>query len=804
MGKGAKTAWGIDLGNSTLKAIKVGQTDGGVEVLDFAVIEYDGKILSQSEIDEQQRMDLIDRALERFVEEHEITKDAMVVSVPGQSSFSRFVKLPPVDKKSIPRTVTYEAVQQIPFDIEDVEWDWQAFEDNDSPEVEVGIFAIKKELVNNALDPFVRAGINVGSVQMSPMALYNFLSYDQKFLEESGGKDAVIALDIGADNTDLVIADGVRVWQRSIPIGGNQFTEAVQKAFKLSFAKAEALKRTASTSKYARQIFQAMRSVFADLAAEVQRSLGFYSSSNRQVKFKEVVALGNAIKMPGLVKFLQQSLSLPVKRLDTFDSLTVSPDVSMAQYTENLPSLATVYGLALQALGKGQINSNLLPTEIVKKSQWKQKRIWFTVSAAVFVMSSMLFLFQAISQGMQADTAIKDLDKFLRRSKIIDSNANDKKKYETIISEAEKSIKQDSNVYASRNLVPKILRSIRECLPNVSNVFDPAQVAMHTAFAEGNRDVVMEMPRKQREQVFLSNVKIIYTNNLNRGFDEILSEWKTKQTESAAPSTQKKTKKDLFGGKGGFSLFGGKKKKKGALPSGSGSAKNRRAVGSDGFSKDVVPGFVVLIEGSTPHEKGFEYLFPQNVGVDRDQWGFYNRLLYLGKTDKRILEAENKTDDKSNSKKTTKNKVARSGPMTPLARLENQRMAKMPFEAYVPSMDKLELYFDTLDHGLITTKNLKNDVQPPNYNFGIQRAEDTTPGNLDSSVKAITQSGKLDSVQPLKAFYDPFTLEPITKTYVKDDRGFVILNRRGEPTMNNNDYWFRLKLKIKLKGSTKK
>ena len=109
----------------------------------------------------------------------------------------------------------------------------------------------------------------------------------------SAGHDqgTTMVIDLGAENTDLLIADNETIWMRSIPIGGTNFTETLVKAFKLSFAKAEDLKRNAATSKYARQIFQAMRPVFADLVAEVQRSIGFYASVHRDSRIKKIVAV---------------------------------------------------------------------------------------------------------------------------------------------------------------------------------------------------------------------------------------------------------------------------------------------------------------------------------------------------------------------------------------------------------------------------------------------------------------------------------------------------------------------------------
>ena len=71
-----------------------------------------------------------------------------MASVPGHMAFARFAKLPPVDPKELPKIVKFEAVQQIPFPIEEVEWDYQVFGQPDSPEVEVGIFAITKDKVH--------------------------------------------------------------------------------------------------------------------------------------------------------------------------------------------------------------------------------------------------------------------------------------------------------------------------------------------------------------------------------------------------------------------------------------------------------------------------------------------------------------------------------------------------------------------------------------------------------------------------------------------------------------------------------
>src|SRR6185295_4222288 len=108
-----------------------------------------------------------------------------------------------------------------------------------------------------------------------------------------------IIMDIGTVSTDVIIVENCQLWLRTLAIGGNAFTEALMRAFKLSFPKAERLKREAGTSKYARQIFQAMRPVFSDLLQEMQRSLGYYQSLNRDANLTKIIGVGSTFRLPG-------------------------------------------------------------------------------------------------------------------------------------------------------------------------------------------------------------------------------------------------------------------------------------------------------------------------------------------------------------------------------------------------------------------------------------------------------------------------------------------------------------------------
>jgi len=384
--------WGIDVGQCLLKAIKLQATeDDQVELIGVDVVEHE-KILSEAE---DEAVDLVQKALNTFRERNDLSDAQVAISVPGQHTLTRFTKMPPVEPKKIPDMVQYEASQQIPFDMDEVVWDYQVFSEADSPDVEVGIFAIRKELIRNYLLQYTDIGIEPMLVQTSPMASYNTILF------EKGQKEgeATILLDMGALATDLIVVEGRRIWSRPIPIGGNRFTEALVQTFKLSFEKAEKLKRNAASSKYARQVFQAMRPVFADLVSEVQRSVGFYTSTHRESKITSVIGMGNAFKLPGLQKFLQQNLRMQVDKLSGFSKLRIVGEPK-PEFKNNVMSFSVAYGVALQGLGLGNVESNLLPTEVRKSLLWKKKRWWFGASAAALALAaSSLYVSNVMAQG---------------------------------------------------------------------------------------------------------------------------------------------------------------------------------------------------------------------------------------------------------------------------------------------------------------------------------------------------------------------------------------------------------------------
>ncbi len=504
------TVWAIDIGNSSLKALYLSTERGVVEVIGFDNIRH-GKILSGSNVTEAEKEELIALSLRKFVNKYDLSLDEIAVSVPSQNSFARFVNLPPVEEKRIPEMVKFEAVQQIPFGINDVQWDWQLMTEPDSPEIKVGIFAIKNEVVNSALEHFNREDIQVSYVQMAPMALYNYLLNDRPDLVTSDSQATVI-LNIGAENTDLVVCTKSAVWQRCILIGGNAFTKAIADTFRLNFEKAEKLKRTAPVSKYSRQILQAMRPVFTDLASEVQRSLGFYNSSNPNTKIVRIVAMGGGTKLRGILKYLQQTLQMPVERPDSFKRLGMGPGVSLAKFHENVSDFGIVYGLALQGLGLARIESNLLPRNVARSMAWASKGKYF-IAAACMVLAVSLLCFART--GLDKMNYTKNGQVRQKTAMVLSSVEEAKTKFKEEQDKGDKSdaiIEKEFEPFTYREVIPLLHETIISALPNEQN--NPKQAELYKAFASGDVKTIKEIPREQRKQVFITGMTVYFTNDL--------------------------------------------------------------------------------------------------------------------------------------------------------------------------------------------------------------------------------------------------------------------------------------------------
>ena len=469
-----QSVWGIDIGQAGLKAMRLryAEAAGQVIAVAFDYIPH-AKILSQPDAIPDE---LIQTALSTFLSRNETKGDLIAISVPGQSALTRFIQLPPVEESRVDEIVRYEAKQQIPFALEDVIWDYQTLgggivESGFMLGAEVGLFAMKKEGIYSAIKPYVTNKIEIELVQIAPLAMHNFLCYDQIGLrpgqELSDDGEYMIVLDMGTDNTTLLVTNGNKIWIRNVPIGGNHFTRALTKEMKLTFAKAEHLKCNATKAPDPRAVFQALRPVFNDYVSEIQRSIGYFSSVNRDAKITKIVGAGNGFKLAGLQKFLQQNLQYEVERVDNFQALVGDSVLNAPLFQENVLSFVVPYGLALQALKLTRIHTTLLPAEIATARKIRRKKPWAVATAA-----SLLFGLAMSTAGYSNVANSVSKSKFGEVEAKVEALKKKKVDYEGKFSAAEGEFKtaQENGeklvtAIDTRETWLEVFRAIDECLP---------------------------------------------------------------------------------------------------------------------------------------------------------------------------------------------------------------------------------------------------------------------------------------------------------------------------------------------------
>ena len=384
----AKSAWGIEIGASALKAIRLVREGESVVVTDFTVIPHQ-QVLSAPDVDPAA---MVRFTLGQFLAANgeKLKSDRVVVSVAGRDAFARFAKLPVGGNlKNLAKLIDFESKQQIPFPIDQVEWDYQAFKSEDNIEVDVGIFATTKDRIGELLTLYRECGLNPDVITIAPNAVFNAVTYDLNLDLSSG---PVMVVDVGTNATDIVVAERGIGWMRSFPRGGHSFTEAISGGFDIPYKKAEKLKLEGAASKHAKQVMQRMKDTFDSLISEIRKSKDYYESTHPGASVDKILGTGSTLKIPGLRKFITQQIGVEVERLDEFKRIQLDGDQA-ADFAANAMGLVVAYGLALQGVGLGAINVNLVPMAVRRERAWMAKGKWFAAAAGLgLVISGMLFI----------------------------------------------------------------------------------------------------------------------------------------------------------------------------------------------------------------------------------------------------------------------------------------------------------------------------------------------------------------------------------------------------------------------------
>ncbi len=377
----------LDIGASSLKIAEfIPLKSGGIELIKYGIQSLG--IDPQSDAD---RSSYITATIQDLMREYDIKPGPVLISVSGQSVFSRFVKLPPVDEEKVYQIVQYEAQQNVPFPIEEVVWDYQLIGGGEG-DLDVMLAAIKGDIISQITDSVEASGLFPDLVDVAPMALYNAVRYNYDDL--SG---CTLIVDMGARSTDLVFIEGTRVFSRSIPVAGNAITQQIMREFELPFADAEDMKKAhafvawggayeGASGEVADKVSKSVRTVMTRLHAEINRSINFYRGQQEGSQPSRVLLTGGTSVIPYTDVFMKDKLKAEVEYLNPFMNVAVSDGIPADEIGRTAHTLGEVVGLSLRRVLTCPIEINLMPPKVMSDKSFRRKQPMLLMAAYGLVL----------------------------------------------------------------------------------------------------------------------------------------------------------------------------------------------------------------------------------------------------------------------------------------------------------------------------------------------------------------------------------------------------------------------------------
>ncbi len=314
-------------------------------------------------------------------------------SLPSQSVFTRFVKLPGGTPDEVASIIGFEAQQNVPFPIDEVVWDYQIMGGSKDNSWDVALVAIKADQLGETNTSVNKGGFRSSVIDVAPMALYNAFRYNYGDLTGCS-----LLIDIGARTTNLIFIEGQRLFSRSIPVGGNTISAAIAKEFKQDITVGEKLKVEKGFvglgGAYAEpedpteaKISKIVRNTMTRLHAEIARSISFYRQNQSGSAPVRAYLCGGTVTLPYMIEFFSEKLQMPIEHFNSLRNVTVADQETASYVANKAHTLGESLGCALRALGNCPIEINLRPLTVVREQDLAKRKPFLILAAICIILT---------------------------------------------------------------------------------------------------------------------------------------------------------------------------------------------------------------------------------------------------------------------------------------------------------------------------------------------------------------------------------------------------------------------------------
>lgn len=339
---------GIDVGSTSIKLVQLKEVKGGYELESLGLAPLppeaivDNALMDSTTVVETIK-DLVTRLAQRKI------KDA-ASSISGNAVIIRKIVMNAATPEDVESEIQWEAEQYIPFDINDVNIDFQILgnDENDPSKMHVLLVASKKDVVNDYQTVFAEAGIKLVLLDVDAFAVQNAFEINHDMDPE----EVYALINIGASMMNLnVVRSGMSLFIRDVQLGGSLYTEDIQKKLGVGFDEAERMK-VSITEASSEDLLESINRINETIAYEIRRSLDFYNSSALEGKIGRVYLSGGAAKTLHLARVISERLSLPVEIVNPLAKIKWSDKKFDPEFLKEVAPLMTVaVGLASRRLG---------------------------------------------------------------------------------------------------------------------------------------------------------------------------------------------------------------------------------------------------------------------------------------------------------------------------------------------------------------------------------------------------------------------------------------------------------------------
>ncbi len=346
-----KSLLGLDIGSGAIKLVQLRKQGEGYKLEHFGMKALESELIVDGTIMDAERVVSVIRAL---LDEQAIKEKDVAFSVSGHSVIVKKIQLPMMSEEELDESIKWEAEQYIPFDINDVNIDFNILDTMDGEEVgdqmDVLLVAVKKEKLTEYTTLVAEAGLTPVVVDVDAFTLENMFGTNYEVMDG----EIVALVDIGASVMNInIIRGGAFAFTRDISIGGNRYTETIQREFNVNYEQAEQAKRGESVDGIDSEMLSNIINLLNDkIVSEVIRSFDYFKTTSNHEAIDRILISGGGAKVAHLAACLEEKSGLPVEMVNPFKSIEIPESRFDLDFIKEMAPLASVgVGLALREVG---------------------------------------------------------------------------------------------------------------------------------------------------------------------------------------------------------------------------------------------------------------------------------------------------------------------------------------------------------------------------------------------------------------------------------------------------------------------